>query len=86
MKIPVQIQTQIQTSGVDQVKEQTLPKQKEVVQPPLTKFTTDRFMGHMPETCVIPDHTIKPKINTRQVPFYPDPLIRPPLRPPDIKT
>ena len=26
MKIPVQTQTQIQTSGVDQVKEQTLPK------------------------------------------------------------
>ena len=36
MKISVQIQTQIKTSGVDQVKEQTLPKQKEVVQPPLS--------------------------------------------------
>ena len=34
MKIPVQIQPQIQTSGVDQVKEQILPKQKEVMQPP----------------------------------------------------
>ena len=37
IKTPVQIKPQIQTSGVDQVKEQTLPKQKEVVQPPLTK-------------------------------------------------
>ena len=86
MKIPVQIQPQIQTSGVDQVKEQTLPKQKEVVQPPLTKSTTDRSIGHMPETCIIPDHTIRPKINTRQVPFYPDPLKNSPPRLSDTKT
>ena len=46
MKIPMQMQPQIQTSGVDQVKEQTLPKQKEVVKPPLTKLTTDRSIGH----------------------------------------
>ena len=61
MKIPVQIQPQIQTSGVDQVKEQTLPKQKEVVQPSLTKLTTDRSIGHMPGTNIIPDHIIGPK-------------------------
>ena len=77
MKIPVQIQPQIQTSGVDQVKEQTLPKQTEVVQPPLTKLTTDRSIGHMLETPIIPNHTIRPKINTSQVPFYPDPLNNP---------
>ena len=40
----------------------------------------------MQETCIIPDHTFRPKINTRQVPLYPDPLIKPPPRPPDIKT
>ena len=61
MKIPVQTQPQIQTSGVDQVTEQTLPKQKELVQPHLTKPTTDRFLGHMPETHIILDHTIRPK-------------------------
>ena len=82
----MQIQTQIQTSGVDQVKEQTLSKQKEVIQPPLTKSTTDRSIGHMPETCIIPDHTFRPKINAGQVPFYPDPLIKPPPRLPNIKT
>ena len=86
MKISVQIQPQIQTSGVDQVKEQTLPKQKEVVQPPLTRLTTDRSMGHMPETCIRPDHTIRPQTNTRQVPFYLDPLIKPPPRLPDKNT
>ena len=77
MKISVQIQPQIQTSGVDQVKEQTLPKQKEEIQPPLTRSTTDRPIGHMPETHIMPDHTIRPKINAEQVPFYPDPLINP---------
>ena len=26
-----------------------------------------------------------PRMVTRQVPFYPDPLLRPPSRPPDLK-
>ena len=82
----MQIQPQIQTSGVDQVKEQTLPKQKEVIQPPLTKLTTDRSTGRMPEICIVHEHTFTPKINIRQVPFYPDQMIKPPPRPPDIKT
>ena len=56
MKIPVQTQAQIQNSGVDQVKEQTLPKQKEMIQPPLDKSTTDRSIEHMPETGIMPDH------------------------------
>ena len=74
-KIPVQTLPLIQTSGVDPVKEQTLPKQKEVIQPPLTKPNTGRSIGHMPETCIMPDHAIRPKLNAEQVPFYPDPLI-----------
>ena len=72
----MQIQLQIQTSGVDQVKEQTLPKEKEVVQPHLTKLITDISIGNMPETHIIPDHTFRPKTNIRQVTFYPDPLIK----------
>ena len=28
---------------------------------------------------------IGPRIETRQVPFYPDPILRPPPRPPDLK-
>ena len=57
-----------------------------MVQQPVTKSTTDRSIGHMPETYIVPDHTIRPKINIRQVPFYPDTLIKPPPRLPDIKT
>ena len=61
IKIPVQTQPQIQTSGVNQVKEKTLSKQEEGVQPPLTKPTTGRSIGHVPEICIMPDHTIRPK-------------------------
>ena len=86
MKIPVQTQTQIQTSGVDQVREQTVSKQKKVIQPPLTRSTTDRSIGHMPETYIMPDHTIRPNVIGEQVPFYPDPLIKPQPRLPGIKS
>ena len=61
MKIPVQTQPQIQAGRVNQVKEQTLPKQKEGIQPILTKPTTDRSIGHKPETCIMPDHTVRLK-------------------------
>ena len=39
----------------------------------------------MPETHIMPDHTIRPEINAGQVPFYPDSLIKPPPRLPGIK-
>ena len=57
-----------------------------MIQPPLTRLTTDRSIGYMPETCIKHDHTIRQKIKTGQVPFYPDLLINPPPRLPDIKT
>ena len=82
MKTPVQIPPLTQSSRVNPVKEQTLPEQKEVIQPPLTKPTTNR---HMPETCIMPDHAIKPKMNAEQILFYPDPLMKSPSRPPDVK-
>ena len=34
----------------------------------------------------MPEHTVRPNMNAEQIPFYPDPLIKPPLRPPDTKT
>ena len=63
-----------------------LPEQKELIQPHLTKPTTDRPIGHMPETCIMSNHANRPKINAEQVPFYPDPLIKCPPRLPDIET
>ena len=41
MKAPIQVQTQVQSRNVTQIKEQSLPKQKEGIQMPLTKPTSD---------------------------------------------
>ena len=84
-KTAVQIQPQVQTREVNEIKEQTLPKQKEGIQTPLNKPTTERFIEQLPKTCIMPEHTIRPKMNAEQVPFYKDPLVKPPPRLPDIK-
>ena len=44
MKVPMHVQLQVQPREVDQIKEHTLPKQKEGIQTPLTKPTADRLM------------------------------------------
>ena len=55
MKTPVQMQPQLQTIKISQIKEQSLPKQKEGIQTPLTNLTTDRHLEHLPEMCIVPD-------------------------------
>ena len=62
MKAPTQGQTQVQPRDVSQIKDQTLPKQTEGIQTPSTKPTTDRLIGQMPKTSIMPDHTIRPKV------------------------
>ena len=86
MKAPIQVQTQVQPREVSQIKGQTLSKQKESIQTPLTKPTTDRIIGQMPETYIMPEHTIRPKVTKTQIPIYPDHLMQPHPRPPDVKT
>ena len=56
------------------------------MQPPLTKSTTDRSIGHMPEAGIAMIIQLDQILNTRQVPFYPDQLINVPPRQPDTKT
>ena len=80
------MQTQVQPRDVSQIKEQTLSKKKEGIQTPFTKPTANRHIGQMPETCIMPEHTIRPKVTETQIPIYPDPLMKPPPRPPDVKT
>ena len=77
---------QAQPRDVSQIKEQTLPKQKEGIQTPLTKPTTDRHIGQMPETCIMPEHAIRPKVTETQIPIYPDPLMKPSPRLLDVIT
>ena len=51
----------------------------------MTKQTTDKHIEQRPETCMMPEHTIRPKMTEMQISIYPDPLMKAPPRPPDIK-
>ena len=51
-KAPIQVQTQVQSRNVNPIKEQTLLMQKEGIQTPLTKPTTNRHIGQRPEHCI----------------------------------
>ena len=81
MKAP----TQVQSKDENQTRKQTLSKQGEGIQVPLTKQTTVRHIEQRPETGIMPEHTIRPKMTETQLPIYPDPLMKPPPRVPDIK-
>ena len=76
---------QVQPRDVSQIKEQILSKQKEGLQTPLPKPAADRHTEHRPETCIMPEHTIRPKVTETQISIYPDPLMKPPPRLPDVK-
>ena len=76
---------QVQFKDENQTKEQTLSKQREGIQTPLNKQTTVRHIEQMPETGIMPEHTIRPKVTEMQIPIYPGPLMKPPPRPLDIK-
>ena len=52
---------------------------------PLTKQTTVRHIEQRSETGIMPEHTIRLKLTGMQIPIYPDPLMKPHPRPPDIK-
>ena len=67
MKVPTQMQ--VQPRDVSQIKEQNLSKQKEGIQTPLTKPTTDRHIEQRPKTCIMPEHIIRPKVNEKKFPF-----------------
>ena len=51
----------------------------------MTKPATDRHKEQRPETCIMPEHTIRPKVIETQIPIYPDPLMKSPPRLPDVK-
>ena len=85
MKAPAQAQLQVQIKDENQAREQTLTKQKEGLQMPLTKTTTVRYIGQGPENDIISEHINKPTITEIKIPVYPDPLMKPPPRLPDVK-
>ena len=62
MKAPTQVQLQVQSKDENQTREQTLSKQREGIQTPLTKQTTLRHIEQKPETGIMPEHIIRPKV------------------------
>ena len=85
MKTPAQVQLQVQIKDENQTKEQTLTKEKEGLQMPLTKQTTVRYIEQGPEKDIIPEHINKPTVTEIKIHIYPDPLMKPPPRLPDVK-
>ena len=51
----------------------------------MTKQTTDRHIEQRPVTCLMFEHTNRPKMTEMQIPIYPDCLMKPPPRLPNIK-
>ena len=78
--VPSQVQLQVQAKEETQTKEQTLSKQGEGIQRPLTKHTTVRHMEQRPETGIMSEHTNIPKVNEIQNPIYLVSLLKPPPR------
>ena len=76
----------MQIKEENQIRVLTLTKQKEGLQAPLTKQTTVRHIEQDLENYKIPKHINKPTVTEIRIPIYPDPLKKPPPRPPDVKT
>ena len=72
--VPTQVQSQVQSKDENQTREQTLSKQREGIQTPLTKPTTVRQIEHRPETGIMPEHIIRSNVTEMQSPIYPDPF------------
>ena len=56
-RAPTQVQMQVQSRNESQIS-----KQKEGLQAPFTRQTTDRHIEQRPETCIMSKHTIRPKV------------------------
>ena len=84
IKVPVQVQVQIKEEN--QTRNQNLIKQKEGLQVSLTRQTTVRNIEQETENDTIPKHISKPTVTKIKIPMYPDPLMKPPPRLPDVKT
>ena len=81
ISVSTQMQMQVELKNKNQTKEQTLSKQREGIQAPLTKQTTVRHIKQRPEIDIMPEHTIRPKVTETQISNYLDPLRKPPPRP-----
>ena len=77
---------QVQIKEENQTRDQNLTKQIESLQTPLTRQTTFRNIEQETDKNIVPKLASKPTVTEIKIPIYPDPLIKPPPRPLDVKT
>ena len=86
VKTLTQVQAQLKSNKENQVRNQTILEQKEAMYVAQARQNTDKCIEEEPENDTAPVYIHRPQATRIQVPFYPDPLMKPPPRPPDIKT
>ena len=74
-------QEQTQITGENHVKEQLLSEQRKHISTPQVEQNVSRGMEQGRYT--IPKHLNRPQVGKLQTPNYPDPVMKPPPRPPD---
>ena len=82
MKVPAQVSVQIKKEN--QTRDQNLTKQIEGLQVPITRQTTVRNIEQEKGNDIIQKHIIKPTVTEIKIPIYPDSLMKPPPRLPDV--
>ena len=82
MKVPAQVQIKEE----NETKDQALIKQKQDLQVPQTRQTTVRNIEQEPKNDITLKHVSKPTVTEIKIPIYPDPLMKPLHRLPDVKT
>ena len=85
MKVSAQAQLQVQFKEENQTREQAITKQREGIQTSLVRQNTDRHITQKPKTGIMPEHLIRPTVTEIKIPIYPEFLVKPPPRLPDIK-
>ena len=85
MKARAHVQFQVQIKDENQTREQILSKKKEGIQMPLTKQTIVRHIKQRSDSGIMPQHINRPTVTEIKIPIYPDPLMKLPPKPPDVK-
>ena len=75
------VQEQAQVTKQNHIREQSVSEQRKNISIPQVNLDTNRGIEHGRN--MIPKHVGSPQATEIQTPFYPDPVMKPPPRPPD---
>ena len=75
------VQRQTQVTGENHVIEQLMPEQRKNIKAPKVEQNTSTSIDQ--GRYITPNHLSRPQAGKIQTPNYPDPVMKPPPRPPD---